>query len=71
MLNLAPDVGLLDKPPNETRVAPLPQRLEIVDLADNIVARLLVNGEVDFGRRAASDREVCDGVFVAKLLSRF
>lgn len=69
MLNLASDVGLLYKPPNEIREALQPQILEIVDLADDVVARLLVDGEVDFGRRAASDREVCNGVLVVELLN--
>lgn len=69
MLNLASDVSLLDKPSNEIREALQPQILEIVNLADDVVARLLVNGEVDFGRCAASDREVCDGVLVVELLS--
>lgn len=69
MLNLASNVCLLHKSLNHSREAPQPQRLEVVDLADNVVSRLLVNGEVDLGRRAASDREVCDGVFVVELLS--
>lgn len=68
MLNLASDMCLLHKPLNYSREAPQTQRLEVVDLADNVIARLFVNGEVDLGRRAASDREVCDGVFVVELL---
>lgn len=68
MLDLAPDMCLLHKSLDDGGVALQAQGLEVVDLADNVVARLLVNGEVDLGRRAASDREVCDGVLVAKLL---
>lgn len=69
MLNLASDLCLLHESLNKSRAAPQPQRLKIVDLADNVVARLLVNGEVDLGRGAASDREVCDAVLVVKLLN--
>lgn len=71
MLNLAPNMCLLHKSLNYSRVSPQTHRLEVVDLADNVVSRLLVNGEVDLGRRAASDREVCDGVLVAKLLNSY
>lgn len=71
MLNLASDMCLLHKSLNHSRVSPQPHRIEIVDLADNVVTRLLVNGEVDLGRRAASDREVCDGVLVVKLLNNY
>lgn len=69
MLNLASDMGLLHKPLNDSRETPQPQRLEIVNLADNVVARLFVNGEVDLCRRAASYREICDSVLVVKLLN--
>lgn len=69
MLNLTSDMCLLHKSLDESRLAPESHRLNIVDLADDKVARLLINCKVDLGRGAASDRKVCDSVLVMKLLS--
>lgn len=69
MLNLASDMCLLHKSLDDSSVAPVSQRLDIVDLADYVLSRLLINGEMDLGRRAASDHKVCDSVFIMKLLN--
>lgn len=69
MLNLASDMCLLHKSLDDSGVAPESQRLNIVDLADYVVSRLLINGEVDLGRRAASDRKVGDSILVMELLN--
>lgn len=69
MLNLASDVCLLHQPLDVSCLAPVSHSRNIVDLADDKVARLFLDGEIDLGRSAASDCKVCDGVLVVELLS--
>lgn len=68
MLHLASDVCLLNESRNQALLASQAQCVQIVELADKVIARLLVNGKVNLGRGTASYGEVRDSVLVVECL---